>query len=190
MTHICVDNLTIIDSDNGLSPGRCQAIIWTNAGIWWIRPLRTSFGEILIEIQTFWFKKMRLNVSSTKWRPFCLGHNVLTSWLLNKMAFYWLYFFYEYVCILIEISLRSVPQDPIVNKWVLVQKINGLVTNRWLAFIWDFRRFCWPPWMTSYSPWNYYRISSSQNFLEEIICNFSVSTEPTLVLDICGHSND
>ena len=30
--HICVDKLTIIGSDNGLSPGRRQAIIWTNAG--------------------------------------------------------------------------------------------------------------------------------------------------------------
>ena len=27
MTHICVGNLTIIGSDNGLSPGRRQAII-------------------------------------------------------------------------------------------------------------------------------------------------------------------
>ena len=31
MTHICVGNLTIIGSDNGLSPSRRQAIIWTNA---------------------------------------------------------------------------------------------------------------------------------------------------------------
>ena len=33
MTHICVSDLNIIGSDNGLSPGRRQAIIWTNAGI-------------------------------------------------------------------------------------------------------------------------------------------------------------
>ena len=33
MTHVCVGNLTIIGSDNGLSPGRRQAIIWTSAGI-------------------------------------------------------------------------------------------------------------------------------------------------------------
>ena len=31
--HICVNKLIIIGSDNGLSPGRRQAIIWTNAGI-------------------------------------------------------------------------------------------------------------------------------------------------------------
>ena len=33
VTHKCVSKLTIIGSDNGLSPGRRQAIIWTNAGI-------------------------------------------------------------------------------------------------------------------------------------------------------------
>ena len=32
LTHIYVGNLTIICSDNGLSPGRCQAIIWIAAG--------------------------------------------------------------------------------------------------------------------------------------------------------------
>ena len=31
-THICVGKLTTIGSDNGLSPGQRQAIIWTNAG--------------------------------------------------------------------------------------------------------------------------------------------------------------
>ena len=46
MTHICVTNLTIIGSDNGLSPGRRQAIIWTNAGILLIGPLETKFSEI------------------------------------------------------------------------------------------------------------------------------------------------
>ena len=50
MTHICVNKLTIIGSDNGLSPGRRQAIIWTNAGILLIGPLGTNFTEILIEI--------------------------------------------------------------------------------------------------------------------------------------------
>ena len=33
VTHICVGNLTIIGSDNGLSPGRRQAIIRTNIGL-------------------------------------------------------------------------------------------------------------------------------------------------------------
>ena len=77
VTHICVDNLTIIGSDNGLSPGRRQAIIWTNAGILLIGPLGTNFSEIWIEIQIFSFRIMYLKMSSAKWRPFCLGLNVL-----------------------------------------------------------------------------------------------------------------
>ena len=79
LTHICVSNLTIIGSDNGLSPDRRQAIIWTNAGILFIEPFGTNFSEILIEILTFSIKKMRLKVSSGKWRSFCFGLNVLTS---------------------------------------------------------------------------------------------------------------
>ena len=77
MTHICVGKITIIGSDNGLSPGRRQAIIRTNAGLLLIGPLGTNFSEILIEILTFSFKKLRLKVSSAKRRPFCLGLNVL-----------------------------------------------------------------------------------------------------------------
>ena len=73
VTHICVSKLTIIGSDNGLSPVRRQAIIWTNAGILLTGPLGTNFSEILIEIHTFSFKKMRLKVSSAEWRPCCLG---------------------------------------------------------------------------------------------------------------------
>ena len=78
VTHICVSKLTFIGSDNGLSPGRRQAIIWTNAEILSIGPLRTNFSENLIGIQTFSFKKMRLKVWSAKRRPFCLGLNELS----------------------------------------------------------------------------------------------------------------
>ena len=73
VTHICVGNLAITGSDNGLSPGRRQTIIWTSAGILLIGPLGTNFSEILIEIQTFSFEKMHLKMSSAKWRPFCPG---------------------------------------------------------------------------------------------------------------------
>ena len=79
VTHICVSDLTSIDSDNGLSPGRRQAIIWTNAGILLIRPLGTYFSEFLVEILIFSFKIMRLKASSAKRRPFCLGLNELKN---------------------------------------------------------------------------------------------------------------
>ena len=57
VTHICVGNLTIIGSDNGLSPGRRQAIIWANAGILLIGPLGTNLSEILVKIYIFSFRK-------------------------------------------------------------------------------------------------------------------------------------
>ena len=79
MTHTCVNNLNIIGPDDGLSPGRRQAIIWTSAGILLIGPSRTNFSEILIEILTFSFKKMRFKVSSVEWRPFSHGFNVLSA---------------------------------------------------------------------------------------------------------------
>ena len=77
VTHICVSKITIIGSDNGLSPGRHQAIIWINDGILLIGLLGTNFSEIYIEILIFSFKKMRLKVSSAKLRPFCLGLHML-----------------------------------------------------------------------------------------------------------------
>ena len=79
VTHICVSKLTTIGSDNGLSPGRRQAIIWTNDGILLIRTLGTNFSEILSEIQSFSFKKMHLKMSSAKWRLFRLGLNELKA---------------------------------------------------------------------------------------------------------------
>ena len=85
VTHICVSKQTIIGSDNGLSPGWRQAIIWTNDGILLIGPLGTNFSEISSEIQTFSFKKMHLNMSSVKWHPFCLGLNVLTEQMLTQI---------------------------------------------------------------------------------------------------------
>ena len=61
MTHICDSKIITIGSDNGLSPGRRQAIIWTNAWILLIQIVETNFSEILIDIHTFSFKEMHLN---------------------------------------------------------------------------------------------------------------------------------
>ena len=81
VTHICVSELTIIGLDNGLSPGRRQAIVWNNAGLLLIEPLWTNVSEVSIGIQTFSFKNMHLNMS-VKWRPSCL-----TYWLTCCHAF-------------------------------------------------------------------------------------------------------
>ena len=107
--HICVGKQTIIVLDNGLSPGRRQAIIWTNAGILLIGPLGTNFSESLIAILTFSFKKIHLNMSSAKWRPFCLGLNVLTHCGLS--------------------DIMSV-------NWVIIGSGNGLMLHRCQAVTW------------------------------------------------------
>ena len=83
VTHVCVSKLAIIGSGNGLSPGRRQAIIWTYAGILLIGTLGTNVSEILIECHSFSFKKMHIKMSSGKWRPSCLGLNVL-MWLITR----------------------------------------------------------------------------------------------------------
>ena len=77
MTYICASELAIFGSDNGLPPGQHQAIIWTNARILFIGPLRTNSGEILIEIDTFSFNKIYLKMPSRKWWPFRIDRNVL-----------------------------------------------------------------------------------------------------------------
>ena len=86
VTHICISKVAISVSDNGLSPGRRQAIIWNNAGILLIGPLGTNFTGILIGIHIFSFKKMHLKMASAKWRLFCLGLNVyMSTWVHNMI---------------------------------------------------------------------------------------------------------
>ena len=73
VTHICVIQIIIIGSDNGLSLGRHQTIIRTNAGILLIGPLGTNFSENSIEISAFSFKNMHFKMSFAKWCLFRLG---------------------------------------------------------------------------------------------------------------------
>ena len=112
VTHICVGNLTIIASDNGLSPGRRQAIILTNDGILFIGTLGTNFSEIPIGIQTFSFKKMHLNMSSVKWHPFCLSLNGLRdSPHPHKGLFMWSN------DVSSDVSLNRMPSKQLRGKW-------------------------------------------------------------------------
>ena len=71
VTHICVSKLTIIGSDNGLASARRRwNIVFTSIG-----PLGTNSSEILIEIRTFWLKKIHFNENVV--RSFCLCLNKL-----------------------------------------------------------------------------------------------------------------
>ena len=69
-------------SGSGLSPVRHQSITWTNTALLPIIPLETTFCKIWIKIQTFFFAKMYLKISSsttkcyffpTCCRGLCLG---------------------------------------------------------------------------------------------------------------------
>ena len=71
VAHICVSKLSIVGSYNYFSPGRHQAIIWTNNDILYIGLFGTNCCEIWIEIYILSLK-MHLNMSGN-WRPFCLG---------------------------------------------------------------------------------------------------------------------
>ena len=81
--HIWVGNLTIIASDSGLSPGRRQAIFWTNAGILLIGPLEQKILEIWMEILTFSFKKIHFKFNC---RLRNSGHFASVSAVLNSIS--------------------------------------------------------------------------------------------------------
>ena len=68
--HMCISKLTITGLDNRLL---------------FIRTLATKFSEMLSKIHTFSICKMHLKASSTEWRQFCLGLNVL-RWLRYNCA--------------------------------------------------------------------------------------------------------
>ena len=81
VTHIFVSKLTIIGSDNDLSPGRRQAIIWTNDGILLIRTLLTNFSEkpkrnSFIFIQENAFENVVCETGSISSRPQWVNHGL------------------------------------------------------------------------------------------------------------------
>ena len=96
--YICVTNLGHLWLDNGLSPGRCQAIFWTNTGILSIGLLGTNSSAIFIEIYMFSFIKIifenvvrklgaifpGLNVLKPLWGVVFLGRShFITQWGKN-----------------------------------------------------------------------------------------------------------
>ena len=134
--NICISKLTIIESDNDLSLGQCQAIIWTNAGILLIPILGTHFGEIFSKVHTFSFKKMHLKLLSVKWHPFCLCFNVLkhnrTQQTIHCIHDSWYVPFY---------TLTHLPLD----KMVAISRMIFSGVFLWALYLnWNFNEVC--PW--------------------------------------------
>ena len=135
VTHICVIKLSIIGSDNGLSPGRRQAIIWTSAETLLISALRTNFSEIFSDIQMSWFKKIHLKMSSENGGHFvsasmCYGLKceVVSYEGWNKPNSLWMLYIVVYMIIwmyfLVYYSLRN-------STW----HIAGHSVHQW-AYLW------------------------------------------------------
>ena len=88
VTHMC-HKIIIFGSDNGLSPGHHEAIIWTCAGMLLIGPIGSIFNDILIKFIQFHSRN-----SSSKSRLKNGGHFVsaamcqshVTHWGLNWIA--------------------------------------------------------------------------------------------------------
>ena len=78
VTHIPISELTIIGSDNGLSPGRRQTITWTNIN--W--NLRKNFIDILSKIHIFSFKNCIWKCLA-QWWPFYRSLNGLNTSVLT-----------------------------------------------------------------------------------------------------------
>ena len=123
VTHICVGKLIIIGSDNGLSPYRRQAIIWINAGLLPIGPLRTYFSENLIKMQQFSLKKMHVKMSA-KWCLSCLGLNVLTHWSLDDVVL----ILYVLSVLMITFVIISIA---IAFRWIEHRADSRLAPSQW-----------------------------------------------------------
>ena len=135
--HICVSKLSIIGSNNGLSPDQCQAIIWTNDGILLIGSLGTNFSEILIKIQTFFQENAFENVVC-KMEAICLDLNMLKnssaallaqSLQLHHKATQW-----TFLCL---ISVLPCTINDLVHEWVEIRVtwFSSRPALRWFAFI-------------------------------------------------------
>ena len=80
VTHICVSKLTVIGSDNGMSPDRRQAIIWTNAEILLIGPFGTKFNRNSnIFVQENAFESVVCEMAAISSRPQCVKISTIST---------------------------------------------------------------------------------------------------------------
>ena len=175
MTHICVSNLAMIGSDNGLSSGRRQAIIWTNAGMLLIGPLGTTFSEILIKIYMLSLKKCiwkyRLEMAAMLSRPqwvkrMCIllttpGYINILRLRQNERHFQVHFFLNEKVWIPMKISLKFVFKGPINNITALVQTMawhrtgNKPLSEPIMVSLQMHICITWPQWVKLGKSWHF-----------------------------------
>ena len=81
VTHICINKLAIIDSDNGLSPFWHQTIIWLNVGISLMESSGTNFSEIWNKIQQFSSENVVRKMAANLSQPQCVNNDCSPAWV-------------------------------------------------------------------------------------------------------------
>ena len=79
MMHTCISKITSIGSDTDLSPDRCQAIIWINAGILLIRPSGTNLSEFFSQNSYIFIQENAFENVFWKMAAIRLSLNVLNA---------------------------------------------------------------------------------------------------------------
>ena len=80
VTHLCVSKIVSLGSGYGISPGRCQAIFWTNVFCmvnWTVWEKRS--GNFQSKSTHIYLSNVHLKLSSAKWWPCCLVLNLWTN---------------------------------------------------------------------------------------------------------------
>ena len=130
VTHICVGKLIIIGSDNDLSPDRRQAIIWINAGLLSIGPLRTHFQwnfnqNTLIFINKNAHENGVCEMASILNRPQCVSWTHRSLVYLEAVLVGWCL---TCTIVLTWIPLAAVDNNPKPKIYALIDTDNTLVT--------------------------------------------------------------
>ena len=123
-THICVNKLTIIGSDNGLSPGQCQAIIWTNAGIVLIWTSGTNFSEIFkrnscIFIHENAFENVICEMAAILSWPRCVYTGIPI--LVRRHLYIETPSFFFFCCSMVPITFTHILPDSITNTGTIIR---------------------------------------------------------------------
>ena len=110
-----------------------------------IGPLGTNFNEISIGIQTFSFKKMHFKMASAKWRPFCLGLNVLIWFYVIIYCVIWIYWdltvtslntiWKQYVQICADMCCSKVQKCCLECVYQVLHLILFFVCSQWIMIV-------------------------------------------------------
>ena len=123
VTHIYISKLTIIGSDNDLSPARRHAIIWTSAGILSVGPLGINYSEILIKIH------IDFHSSKCIWKYQEIGKHFVSAFCFNVLIYF--------VCpVVAQIFLKVSLVPGRIAKIIIADDIfayvfNGINENYW-----------------------------------------------------------